>query len=285
MRANLQRRIQRYGWDLAVYTYEAAWHRQLAPAQEQMLSAARLAPGEDVLDVACGTGLASFAAAAAVGATGRVLGVDISGQMIDTARRRASERCIANVEFHRMDAETLAIPDGGFDVALCALGLMYFPDPTRALQEMRRALRPGGRISVAVWGRRSHCGWAEVFPIVDAEVRSEVCPLFFDLGAQGALARTCVAAGFVDIEEHRIASTLVYANEEEACNAAFMAGPAALAWSRFDEETRRRVCERYVASIARWRAGTGFIIPGEFVIVSAQDAREGSRRPGDVSRD
>ena len=274
MQPNLQRRIQRYGWDLAVDVYERYWGRQLAPAQESMLTAARIAPAEKVLDVACGTGLVSFAAASAVGPDGRVLGVDLSGQMIEAARRRASERCVTNVDFQRMDAEELEIADGGFDVALCALGLMYFPDPTRALHELRRALRPGGRMCVAIWGRRSHCGWGEVFSIVDAEVRSEVCPLFFDLGAEGALVSACEAAGFRDIDERRIASTLVYADEEDACNAAFIGGPAALAWSRFDEPTRKRVYARYIQSIARWRYGTGFGVPGEFVIASGVVPRQ-----------
>ena len=154
MEPNLQRRIQRYGWDLAAEVYELAWRRQLAPAQDTMLSAARLAPEEDVLDVACGTGLVTFAAASAVGETGRVFGVDISGQMVEAARRRASERCVAHIEFARMDAEALEIPDGGFDVALCALGLMYFPDPARAMRERSspstRAPRPRRRAAAAM---------------------------------------------------------------------------------------------------------------------------------------
>ena len=78
-----------------------------------------------------------------------------------------------------MDAETLALPDAGFDVALNALGLMYVPEPEQAVREMRRVLRPGGRVGLAVWGERSRCGWAPVFEIVQAEVASDVCPRFF----------------------------------------------------------------------------------------------------------
>jgi ubiquinone/menaquinone biosynthesis C-methylase UbiE len=269
MDARLQRRLQRYGWDLAADDYEPLWRRQLADAQTSLLASACLAPGERVLDVACGTGLISFEAARAVGPHGQAFGVDISGRMVEAARQRARERDTPNVGFERMDAEALDLPDAGFDVALCALGLMYVPDPLQALREMRRVLRPGGRLGVAVWGERSRCGWAEVFRIVDAEVASEVCPLFFRLGRQDALAQLCADAKFGSIEPRRIASLLHYANADEACNAAFVGGPAALAWSRFNADVRARVCARYLESIDTWRHGQAYRVPGEFVVVSA----------------
>jgi ubiquinone/menaquinone biosynthesis C-methylase UbiE len=269
MDARLQRRIQRYGWDLAVNDYEAAWQAQLAPAQAKLLQWASLAPGERVLDVACGTGLVSFAAAQAVGTSGEVVGVDLSGHMVDAARRRAQEQRVCNASFARMDAEQLALPDASFDVALCALGLMYVPEPEQAVREMRRVLRPGGRMVLAVWGERSRCGWSPVFPIVDAEVCSEVCPLFFRLGQDDTLARVCADAGLECVEAHRLASTLDYANGDEACHAAFVGGPAAMAWSRFDDAVRARVRTRYLEAIAAWRHGQGYRVPGEFVIATA----------------
>ena len=88
-----------------------------------------LAPGEHVLDLACGTGLVTLDAARRVGPHGKVLGTDLSGQMIEIARQRAVEQQLSNVTFQRMDAETLDLPDATFDVVLCALGLMYLPDP------------------------------------------------------------------------------------------------------------------------------------------------------------
>ncbi|HLS85229.1 MAG TPA: methyltransferase domain-containing protein, partial [Burkholderiales bacterium] len=199
MDPRLQRRVQRYGWDRAVVAYEASWRDQLEPAHSLMLDMAALQPGERVLDVACGTGLVSFRAAAAVGADGAVVGTDISGEMVETARREAALRELANVAFERADAEALPLPDGAFDAALCGLGLMYVPDPVQALSEMRRVLRPGGRTAAAVWGARRNCGWAEIFPITDARVASEVCPMFFHLGTKDMLARTFEAAGFVEI--------------------------------------------------------------------------------------
>jgi ubiquinone/menaquinone biosynthesis C-methylase UbiE len=269
MDAQLQRRVQRYGWDLAAADYEALWQAQLAPAQQRLMAAAALAPGERVLDVACGTGLVSSAAARAVGPDGHVLGIDLSDRMVDAARTRADQQQLKNTRFERMSAEQLSLPDATFDVALCALGLMYMPDPEQAVREMRRVLRPGGRLALAVWGERNRCGWAALFGIVDAEVASEVCPLFFRLGQSDALARACVDAGFDHVEHHRISSTLCYRDADEACRAAFLGGPVALAWSRFSDEVRSRVCERYVEAIRPWRAGESYKIPGEFVVMAA----------------
>src|ERR1700678_1676541 len=164
-----------------------------------MMAWASLAPGKRVLDIACGTGLVSFAAARAVGPYGQVLGVDLSGRMVSSAQRRAIQMNLSNCSFARMDAETLDLPDAGFDIVLCALGLMYMPDPEQALREMRRVLRAGGRVSLAVWGERSKCGWSAIFPIVGDEVASEVCPLFFRLGEQDTLARLCADAKLEDV--------------------------------------------------------------------------------------
>jgi ubiquinone/menaquinone biosynthesis C-methylase UbiE len=269
MDAKLQRRIQRYGWDLAATGYESLWQAQLAEAQAAMLELASPAAGERVLDIACGTGLVSFAAAQAVGPQGDVLGTDLSQRMIDAAERRAKHLGLSNCSFLRMDAESLSLPDARFDVALCGLGLMYVPDPERALREMRRVLRPGGRVSLAVWGERRNCGWSPVFAIVDAEVASEVCPLFFRLGQQDALARLCTDAAFENVKHRRITTTLVYADSDEACDAVFVAGPVALAWSRFDDEVRARARARYLEAIDPWRHGEGYRIPGEFIVAAA----------------
>lgn len=265
MDAELQRRIQRYGWDRAARGYEQYWARQLEPAQRLLLAMARLQPGEDVLDVACGTGLLTLRAGDCVGATGSVIGTDISDAMVEIARANA-ERTSSRAAFERMDAEAISHPDRSFDAVLCGLGLMYVPDPQRAIREMHRVLTPGGRAAAAVWGERRKCGWAEIFPIVDSRVRSEVCPMFFQTGTGRVLHALFEEAGFRSVTSERISTILHYASAEEACGAAFIGGPVALAYSRFDEQTRIEAEAEYLASIAQYAAGSGYDVPGEFVV-------------------
>ncbi len=279
MDPRLQRRVQRYGWDLAAASYDPLWQVQLASAHAELMACAALAPGERVLDVACGTGLTARAAAALVGPDGEVMGVDLSGRMVESAQRQAREGNVANVNFARMDAERLDLPDAGFDVVLCALGLMYMPHPGQAVREMRRVLRPGGRIVLAVWGERARCGWSALFSIVDAEIQGDMCPLFFRLGQGNALAHLCAEAGFGNIEQHRLAATLDYADADDACHAAFVGGPVALAWSRFDDDVRARVSRRYVEAIEAWRHGQGYRVPGEFVVAAATAASRSGSAP------
>lgn len=265
MDPRLQRRVQRYGWDKAARDYEAGWRAQLEPAQSLMLEMTALRPGERVLDVACGTGLVSFRILDAVGETGAVVGTDISGEMVETARSLAAERGIRNATFGRFDAEAMTLEEADFDAAVCGLGLMYVPDPSKALGEMLRLLKAGGRAAAAVWGARNKCGWADVFPIVDARVASQVCPLFFQLGTKDSLARCFAKAGFTDVRFERLEVELAYASDEEALLAAFRGGPVALAYSRFDDSTREAVHAEYLRSIESYRDGAGYRIPGEFV--------------------
>jgi ubiquinone/menaquinone biosynthesis C-methylase UbiE len=265
MDANLQRRVQRYGWDKAAPYYERSWQAQLAPAQDALLALAALKPGDRVLDAACGTGLVTFRAAALTAPEGQVVGTDISEEMIAAARGASGG--VGNVRFERMDAEDLKFSDGAFDAALCALGLMYVPDAEKAVRELHRVLRPGGRAVAAVWGQRSKCGWAEIFPIVDARVQSDVCPMFFRLGTGESLQHAFAAAGFQGIVTRRLETRLRYANGDEACEAAFAGGPVGLAYSRFSDATKTEAHKEYLASLEPYRRGEGYSVPGEFVVV------------------
>lgn len=278
MDGKLQRWVQRRGWDRAVDHYEPFWRDQLRPAHDALLGLADLSPGERVLDVACGTGMVTVRAARAVGPSGSVYATDISPRMVDKTAERAAACGLTNIATERADAEQLGAV-GEFDAALCALGLMYVPVPTAALAEMARTLAPDGRMAVAVWGERRNCGWAEVFPIVDARVSSDVCPLFFGLGAPGALTNAATASGFVDVVEHRISTELRYDDEAAALGAAFLGGPVALAHARFDDDTRASAYAEYLASLAPFRSGAGYRVPAEFVVASARVAAAPHSRP------
>ena len=269
MEPRLQRRVQRYGWDKAARIYGSAWQRQLAVAQERLLALAAARRGERVLDVACGPGLVTLPLGQQVGPEGFVLGADLSEKMVEATRELAAAAGLAHVRAEHMGAEALTVDDGVFDLAVCSLGLMYVPDPSQALREMWRAIRPDGRVAVLVWGRRARCGWAEIFPIVDARVRSEVCPLFFQLGGDGALDHELAAAGFADIRVERLECRLRFAGDDEVCAAVFEGGPVALAYSRFDVATRQAAHAEFLASVSAYRAGAGYEIPGEFVLATA----------------
>ncbi len=264
MDARLQIRVQRYGWDAAVAHYETGWQLSLEPAQRTLMAMAALGPGQKVIETACGTGLVTRMISEAVGPGGHVLATDLSQNMVDATHALGLE----NVGTGRMGAEVLDVGDAEFDRAVCALGLMYSPDPSAAVAEMHRVLRPGGKAVATVWGERRNCGWADVFPIVDRRVQSEVCPMFFATGAPGGLKRDFEQAGFGEVEERRQSEVLEYASARALLDAVLLGGPVALAIKRFDEATMQEVDSEFLESVSAFEVDGGYRIPGEFVTVS-----------------
>lgn len=122
------------------------------PVSKDLLLAAALLPGERVLDVACGTGHVTRAAAKRVGSTGTVTGVDIAPDMIEVARSVAVPGG-ANLDWQVSDAAALPIPDASVDVVLCQMGLMFVENRVAAVAEMRRVLAPSGRLVINTPGR------------------------------------------------------------------------------------------------------------------------------------
>lgn len=114
------------------------------PVAANLIEAAALRPGERVLDVACGTGIVARLAAEAVGPRGAVEGLDPNPGMLAVAREAA--RSAPSIAWHKAPAEEIPLPDEGFDVVLCGMGLQFFSDREAGLREMRRVLVPGGRL-------------------------------------------------------------------------------------------------------------------------------------------
>lgn len=119
MEAKLHRRVQRYGWDKAVQDYDRYFVPVLTQCSEKVMALLDPQPGERVLDVATGTGVAAFMAAGRVGEDGEVVATDISEKMIVQTGAYAAQRGIANMLFERVDAEQLPYPDASFDAATC----------------------------------------------------------------------------------------------------------------------------------------------------------------------
>ncbi len=140
-------------WDRAGKVWveqQALLDRLYQPIAEAVVERAGLVNGERVLDIGCGAGATTFAAAWRTGPTGRAVGVDISGALLALARRRAGEDGIEGVDFVQADAQTHAFaPD--HDALVSRFGVMFFPDPVAAFANLRRAARPGRGLTFASW--------------------------------------------------------------------------------------------------------------------------------------
>src|SRR3954447_13143132 len=143
-------------------TYADRTDERGAPLTARMLDRAAVAPGDRVLELACGPGGAGLEAAERVGPEGTVIVSDVAAEMTALAAARAAERGLTNTEARVLDLEAIAEDDGSFDVVLCREGLMLVPEPERAAAEIARVLAPGGRFAVAVWGARERNPWLGV---------------------------------------------------------------------------------------------------------------------------
>jgi SAM-dependent methyltransferase len=116
-----------------------------------LLAEAKIEPGLAVLDLACGGGDPTLAIGARVGPSGRVVGVDISEGALGVARERAERAGLTQVRFETANAEQLPFPDASFDRVVSRFGAMFWEDLAKAAREMRRVLRPEGRVALMVW--------------------------------------------------------------------------------------------------------------------------------------
>jgi SAM-dependent methyltransferase len=180
---------------------EEQFDRMLTPFVEPLLRAVALQPSDRVLDVGCGNGALSRAAAPDAGS---VVGLDISALMIGRAREQAAAAGITNVEFIEGDAQTHDF-DGEFHVILSRFGVMFFEDPEAAFANLAAALVPGGRMALVCWQDAFANQWvavpgATLIPIVGPpDVAQPGAPGPFAFADRDLVAGILQAGGFTDV--------------------------------------------------------------------------------------
>ncbi|MBV6424563.1 MAG: Ubiquinone/menaquinone biosynthesis C-methyltransferase UbiE [Steroidobacteraceae bacterium] len=249
-----------------------ALFRQWGPV---VLDAAGVRAGHHVLDVACGTGALTGAAAQRVQPGGTATGLDANDDMLTVARRNGPA-----IEWRQGRAEQLPFTDEHFDAVVSQFGLMFFEDRTMALREMRRVLRPGGRIAIAVWDALDHApGYAVLAELLHRLFGPEVAEAFrapFTLGDPERLSALCSAEGFEVVHVTRHDRPVHFASID-----ALVAAEHACVWTLgglLDDTQFERLRAAAQETLRPWLTGHG---PGvEFVVPAliATAARAGSAR-------
>ena len=236
----------------------------------------RLAPasGEQVLDVGCGCGDTSLELARRVGPEGGVLGLDISAPMLEVARGRAEAAGARNLAFHEADAQTAALP-GGRDAVFSRFGVMFFADPTAAFANLRRALRPGGRLGFVCWRPLAENLWLRLPAETAAGLVPPAPPP--EPGAPGPFAfadpdrvrRILAEAGFTGIDLTPHDEAIGGLDLEGTVAMSFRVGPlGAILRERPDLAPLLR--ERVRESVSPWLRGDAVYMPSATWLVSAQ---------------
>ena len=257
-----------------------AWHRWgpflgrwLGDATETMFDLARIGPGSRVLDVAAGAGEQSIGAARRVGASGHVLATDIAPALLERAAADAKAAGVSNLETLELDGEALdTLPAGSFDAAISRVGLIYFPDQQRALAGMRRALRPGGRVSAVVYSTPERNAFFSI-PVKIIRERARLpAPLPgqpgpFSLGAEGALEAAFAKAGLHDIEVRRVPSPVRLASAAECVRFERESfGALHQMMVGLDEAERASTWDAIEEALRQFEGSEGFVGPCEMLV-------------------
>ena len=186
--------------------YADILHSILSPVTEALITEAGIATRNVVLDVAGGAGEPSLTIAETVGPSGKAVCTDAVEEMLAHARVQAAKRGLTNIDFRHCFGDALPFDDGTFDVVVCRLGIMFFPDPGLALREMLRVTKAGGTIALVVWQKSElnpFCGLPT--KVMSRHVETTPAdpdgPGAFRFAEHGKLARLVLEAGAVDVRE------------------------------------------------------------------------------------
>lgn len=219
------------------------------PFAELMVEDLGLATGERLLDVACGTGIVARVAKERLGETGRVVGVDVSPLMLEVARRAAPD-----IEWREGDAGALPLRDREqFDVVVSQHGLQFFPDRPAAIHQLRRALRPGGRLAVSTWRSDEELPVLRELRRVAERHVGTILDRRHSFGEAGPVEDLLRGAGFREIRSKSVSRTIRFTdgNLFVRLNAMALVGMSAGAGAMDDQEK-----ERIVTAIVRDSADT-----------------------------
>ncbi len=249
-----------------------------------MIDAVTPAPGDEVLELACGAGGMGLAIADQITRGGRVVLSDVAPEMVRIAAARAERRdktgeAALEVSAQVIDLEQIDLPAASFDVVVCREGLMFALDPVQAASEIARVLRPGGRVALAVWGPPSRNPWLKVLTdAVQEHTGSPVPPRGipgpFSLSDNGALERTLAGAGLEQIRVEEVDIPTHDASFEDYWQLrTALAGPLKRVLTALPPEDLVKIREKVRARLSPYHTSEGLRIPGLAYLGSA-------RRPG-----
>ncbi|MDP1629945.1 MAG: methyltransferase domain-containing protein [Caulobacter sp.] len=249
--------------------------RQIAPLGEAAMAILDPKPGEQLIDIGCGCGQTSLTLAERVGPTGRVLGVDISAPMLAVARRRAADAGLANTRFLEADAQTHDFAPGAADAVFSRFGVMFFADPPAAFANIRKALKPGGRLAFVCWRPLALNEWM-LLPMRTALAHIPAPPPG-DPFAPGPFAFSdpdwvrgiLGSAGFKDVEIAPHDAMIGGNGLEETVALSLKVGPLG-ALLRDNPDKRDLVVDALRAALAPHAGPDGVRLPGAVWIVTAR---------------
>ena len=250
-----------------------------APLTTIVLDAAAPAAGERVIDVGCGCGATVLELARRVGANGRVLGVDVSNPMAERARERIAAAGLGNAEVRVTDASVEAFQPGMADLLFSRFGVMFFADPAGAFANLRRAIRPGGRLQFVAWRPFAENAWfsvpfgAAAGLLPPSEPLDPEAPGPFAFANPDRVRRVLGAAGWSDVGLVRQDIALRLSGPGEVAEAAAFAtciGALARALAEAGPELRGRVTEAVASALRAHDGPEGVRLTGSVWLVSAR---------------